>query len=192
MKLSEEIHSSYLLHVLEQELFIRILTLLLAVNAKQYIFSVYQLCCLLYYTQVGWSNWNFGTCCWNEGGKAWDSKSWCRWWEEEIGWVIKRSRQSSEQKDQITREPPWCQLSYCKQWWRCRGMMRMFIDSEMNIMYYRSYLCVKRKKKQKEKGGGGWSDSVEWNNCRVGISVVLLFHRLYWLKVILFCNPLLK
>lgn len=31
----------------------------------------------------------------------------------------------------------------------------MFIDSEMNIMYYRSYLCVKRKKKQKEKGGGG-------------------------------------
>jgi hypothetical protein len=33
-------------------------------------------------------------------------------------------------------------------------MMRMFIDSGMNIMYYRSYLCVKRKREKADERAG--------------------------------------
>lgn len=72
--------------------FVRILILLLGVNAGAIHYLGLPIVPFIIFLQVGWGDWNFGACCCNEGGKAWDSKSWCRWWEKEVGWAIKRSR----------------------------------------------------------------------------------------------------
>lgn len=51
-----------------------------------------------------------------------------------------------------------------------------FIDSGMNIMYYRSYLCVKRKKEKADESAGlGGVDQIRLNEIIAGWGVRLYY-----------------
>lgn len=62
-------------------------------------------------------------------------------------------------------------------------MMRMFIDSGMNIMYHRSYLCVKRKKEKAEESAGFWRvvDQIRLNEIIAGWRVQLYYCFTDWI-----------
>ena len=90
----------------------------------------------LWILQAGWCHWNFGLCCWHERREAWNSKSWCGWWEEEVIGVVERSRQSPEQENKITSYTSWQRPWDNKRWWYWGIVMLM-----MYICLFVKYLA---------------------------------------------------